>query len=85
MPEKTRRCRIVDLVRVFDVPPRPALDLLARERQPALLHPGGRARLHLSLRGRRLGFSLEEIEKMLALYDLDPFGKTQLKEVPRMG
>ena len=92
MPDKAKRYRIGDLVREFDVTPRTLryyeeLGLLAPERRGNQRYytPRDRARLRLILRGRRLGFSLEEIEKMLALYDLDPSGKTQLKEVLRMG
>jgi len=79
-------------VREFDVTPRTLryyeeLGLLSPERRSNQRYYTlrDRARLRLILRGRRLGFSLEEIEKMLALYDLDPSGKTQLKEVLRMG
>ena len=92
MPDKAKRYRIGDLVREFDVTPRTLryyeeLGLLAPERRGNQRYytPRDRTRLRLILRGRRLGFSLEEIEKMLALYDLDPSGKTQLKEVLRMG
>ena len=92
MPDKAKRYRIGDLVREFDVTPRTLryyeeLGLLSPERRGNQRYytPRDRTRLRLILRGRRLGFSLEEIEKMLALYDLDPSGKTQLKEVLRMG
>ncbi len=44
-----------------------------------------RVRLQLILRGRRLGFSLPEIQDMLDLYAADPSEVTQLKEVLRRG
>ena len=44
-----------------------------------------RVRLQLILRGRRLGFSLPEIQDMLDLYAADPSEVTQLKDVLRRG
>lgn len=44
-----------------------------------------RVRLQLILRGRRLGFSLPEIQDMLDLYAADPSEVTQLREVLRRG
>lgn len=38
-----------------------------------------RARLKLILRGKRLGFSLEEIKEYLDLYNLDPSQKEQMR------
>lgn len=38
-----------------------------------------RARLVLILRGKRLGFSLQEIKQFLELYHADPSGKVQLR------
>ena len=40
-----------------------------------------RARLILILRGKRLGFSLEDIAEYLSLYDADPSQVTQLKHL----
>lgn len=40
---------------------------------------GDRARLKLILRGRRLGFSLQEIKKMIELYDPTEDSKEQMK------
>lgn len=40
-----------------------------------------RARLILILRGKRLGFSLEDIAEYLSLYDADPCQVTQLKHL----
>ncbi|MGI6127918.1 MAG: MerR family transcriptional regulator [Planifilum sp.] len=44
-----------------------------------------RVRLKLILRGRRLGFRLDEIREMLEWYDLDPTEVYQLREVIRKG
>lgn len=38
-----------------------------------------RVRLRLIMRGKRLGFSLDEVREMLDLYDIDPSEVTQLK------
>ncbi len=43
-----------------------------------------RARLELVLRGKRLGFSLDEIAEYLDLYDADPDHISQLHHVRRM-
>lgn len=40
-----------------------------------------RARLILILRGKRLGFSLDDIAEYLSLYDADPSHVTQLKHL----
>ena len=60
----------------FDVPPRTlrfyeAKELLfpMREGQKRLFTRSDRARLKLILRGKRFGFSLEEIRQLLELYD----------------
>jgi len=37
------------------------------------------ARMHLILRGKRIGFSLDEIKTFLDLYDADPHQKKQTK------
>jgi DNA-binding transcriptional MerR regulator len=68
----------------FDVTPRTLrhyeyIELLApmREGRTRLYGPREVARMTLILRGRRFGFSLEEIRQWLELYDADPEGKTQ--------
>ncbi len=43
-----------------------------------------RARLTLILRGRRFGFSLEQIRQLLGLYDIDDGRATQLARVCEM-
>ena len=44
-----------------------------------------RAKLKLILRGKRLGFSLEEIHEMIALFDEDRTGKKQLEKTVEYG
>ena len=71
----------------FEVTPRTlrfyeAKELLfpLREGQKRLFTKSDRARLKLILRGKRFGFSLEEIRQLLDLYDLND----QLKLVESM-
>ena len=40
-----------------------------------------RARLQLILRGKRFGFSLEDIRQLLDLYEVDPTRRLQLEKV----
>lgn len=70
----------------FDVTPRTlrfyeAKELLfpIREGQKRLFTRRDRARLKLILRGKRFGFSLEEIRQLLDLYDMGDQQQTQLK------
>ena len=49
-----------------------------REGQRRLFTPTCRARLKLILRGKRFGFSLEEIRQLLDLYDMGDQQQTQL-------
>ena len=49
-----------------------------REGQKRLFTRRDRARLKLILRGKRFGFSLEEIRQLLDLYDVDDQQQTQL-------
>jgi DNA-binding transcriptional MerR regulator len=51
-----------------------------REKQKRLFTRRDRARLKLILRGKRFGFSLEELRQLLALYDLGDQQQTQLKK-----
>ena len=69
----------------FDVTPRTlrfyeAKELLfpVREGQKRLFTKRDRARLKLILRGKRFGFSLEEIRQLLDLYDMGDQQQTQL-------
>lgn len=70
----------------FDVTPRTLrhyeyIELLAPERDGRARFYGPReiARMTLILRGRRFGFSLEQVRQWLLLYDADPGGETQQK------
>ncbi len=93
MPERQKRTYTIgDLVEAFDVTPRTIryyeeVGLLSPKRrgQRRIYSEGDRVRLRLILRGRRLGFSLEEIREILALYDPEEGGKAQLERVLRMG
>lgn len=69
----------------FDVTPRTlrfyeAKELLSpiRQGQKRLFTRRDRARLKLILRGKRFGFSLEEIRQLLDLYDMGDQQQTQL-------
>jgi len=71
----------------FDVTPRTLryyeyIELLSPERDGRKRLYGGRerARLTLILRGRRFGFSLEEIRKWLELYEIEDNQTTQYRE-----
>jgi len=57
------------------------IELLSPEREGRARFYGPReiARMTLILRGRRFGFSLEQIRQWLLLYDADPEGETQQK------
>jgi DNA-binding transcriptional MerR regulator len=70
----------------FDVTPRTLrhyeyIELLFPEREGRARYYGPRevARMTLILRGRRFGFSLEQIRQWLEMYDADPQGELQRK------
>lgn len=76
----------------FNVTPRTlrfyeAKELLApiREGQKRLFTRRDRARLTLILRGKRFGFSLEEIRQLLDLYDADDHQALQLERSCEIG
>jgi len=76
---------IREMCDAFDVTPRTlrfyeAKELLfpIREGQRRLFTKRDRARLKLILRGKRFGFSLEEIRQLLDLYDMGDQQQTQL-------
>ncbi len=50
-----------------------------REGQRRIYSPRDRVRLRLIMRGKRLGFSLDEIRELIDLYDVDPTEVTQLR------
>jgi DNA-binding transcriptional MerR regulator len=57
------------------------LGLLSPERRGTarIFHPRDRVRLSLILRGRRLGFSLDEIATIVNMYDAEPGEAGQLR------
>ncbi|MEP0960518.1 MAG: MerR family DNA-binding transcriptional regulator [Roseobacter sp.] len=76
---------IREMCDTFDVTPRTlrfyeAKELLfpIRQNQRRLFTRRDRARLKLILRGKRFGFSLEEIRQLLDLYDMGDQQQTQL-------
>ncbi|MBM2321136.1 MULTISPECIES: MerR family transcriptional regulator [Marivita] len=76
---------IREMCDAYDVTPRTlrfyeAKELLfpIREGQKRLFTKRDRARLKLILRGKRFGFSLEEIRQLLDLYDMGDQQQTQL-------
>lgn len=78
------RLSFKDMCARFEVTPRTLrhyeyIELLAPEREGRARFYGPRevARMTLILRGRRFGFSLEEIRQWLELYDADPEGQVQ--------
>lgn len=79
---------IREMCDLFEVTPRTlrfyeAKELLfpIREGQKRLFTHRDRARLTLILRGKRFGFSLEQIRQLLNLYDAGDQGERQLREV----
>jgi DNA-binding transcriptional MerR regulator len=87
-----RKYSITELAQLMDVTTRTIryyeeFGLISPDRQGKTrwYKESDRVRLKLILRGRRLGFSLQEIEEMVSLYDSDPTEVTQLQEVIRRG
>ena len=85
-PGRDRTYSITELCREFQVTPRTLRfyeqkGLLAPKRRgwTRLFTYRDRARLQLILRGKKVGFSLEEIKEMLDLYNLKDGQLTQLR------
>ncbi|MEM6728706.1 MAG: MerR family DNA-binding transcriptional regulator [Pseudomonadota bacterium] len=81
-----RMMTIREMCDTYDVTPRTlrfyeAKELLSpiREGTKRLFTKRDRARLKLILRGKRFGFSLEEIRQLLGLYDLGDSQATQIR------
>ncbi|APX93309.1 MerR family transcriptional regulator [Halomonas sp. 1513] len=79
-----RTYSISELSRMFEVTPRTIRfyeqeGLLEPERrgQTRIYHDKDRVRLKLTLRGKRLGFSLAEIREVIELYDALPDGNAR--------
>ena len=78
---------IRQMCEAYEVTPRTlrfyeAKELLSpiREGQRRLFTKRDRARLKLILRGKRFGFSLEQIRQLLDLYGVDPSNAVQVRE-----
>lgn len=85
MTDQTMTIR--EMCDTFEVTPRTlrfyeAKELLfpRREGQKRLYDRRDRARLKLILRGKRFGFSLEEIRQLLDMYNIDDGQLTQMRE-----
>ncbi|MBA2798716.1 MerR family DNA-binding transcriptional regulator [Aeromonas veronii] len=84
--DEGRRFSISKLAREFDITTRSirfyedqGLLNPAREGQTRIYSKQDRVRLKLTLRGKRLGFSLAEIRELFDLYDADKSSRTQLQ------
>ncbi|MGL5339044.1 MAG: MerR family transcriptional regulator [Aeromonas veronii] len=84
--DEGRRFSISELAREFDITTRSirfyedqGLLNPAREGQTRIYSKQDRVRLKLTLRGKRLGFSLAEIRELFELYDADKSSRTQLQ------
>lgn len=82
----TDRIDFKEMCAKFDVTPRTLrhyeyIELLSPDREGRARFYGPRdvARMTLILRGRKFGFSLEEIRQWLELYDADPEGHRQMQ------
>jgi len=86
MPDSDDLMTIRQMCDAYDVTPRTlrfyeAKELIfpIREGQKRLFTKSDRARLKLILRGKRFGFSLEEIRQLLNLYHIGDQQQTQLQ------
>ena len=84
--DEGRRFSISELAREFDITTGSirfyedqGLLNPAREGQTRIYSKQDRVRLKLTLRGKRLGFSLAEIRELFDLYDADKSSRTQLQ------
>lgn len=85
LPSKEITYSISELAHEFDVTPRTiryyedeGLLTPLREGQTRIYSHRDKIRLKLTLRGKRLGFSLAEIRELFDMYDTDKSSKTQL-------
>jgi DNA-binding transcriptional MerR regulator len=81
-------CGIAELAREFGITTRTirfyedrGLITPRRDGQRRVYAPRDRVRLKLIMRGKRLGFSLEEIREMIDIYDVDRTERAQLRLV----
>ncbi|MFB2927688.1 MerR family transcriptional regulator [Aeromonas hydrophila] len=89
--DDTRTYSISELAREFDVTTRSirfyedqGLLNPARQGQTRIYSRQDRVRLKLTLRGKRLGFSLADIRDLFDLYDADKSSRTQLQTMLRL-
>lgn len=87
LPRQRRTYAIGELARMFEITPRTIRfyeqeGLLAPERrgQTRVYQEKDRVRLKLTLRGKRLGFSLAEIREVVMMYDAMPDGNARQLE-----
>jgi len=85
LPGKEITYSISELAHEFDITPRTiryyedeVLITPTREGQTRIYSHKDKIRLKLTLRGKRLGFSLAEIRELFDMYDTDRSSKTQL-------
>ncbi|MGG5826029.1 MerR family transcriptional regulator [Aeromonas salmonicida] len=85
LPGKEITYSISELAHEFDITPRTiryyedeGLITPTREGQTRIYRHKDKIRLKLTLRGKRLGFSLAEIRELFDMYDTDRSSKTQL-------
>ncbi|MFQ2003928.1 MerR family transcriptional regulator [Aeromonas veronii] len=88
LPGKEITYSISELAHEFDVTPRTiryyedeGLLTPLREGQTRIYSHRDKIRLKLTLRGKRLGFSLAEIRELFDMYDTDKSSKTQLNSM----
>ena len=88
---KERTYSISELAQEFDVTPRTiryyedeGLLTPQREGQTRIYSHKDKIRLKLTLRGKRLGFSLAEIRELFDMYDTDKSSKNQLNSMIRL-
>ena len=88
---KERTYSISELAQEFDITPRTiryyedeGLITPTREGQTRIYSHKDKIRLKLTLRGKRLGFSLAEIRELFDMYDTDKSSKNQLNSMIRL-
>ncbi|MCF7717931.1 MerR family DNA-binding transcriptional regulator [Aeromonas jandaei] len=91
LPGKEISYSISELAHEFDVTPRTiryyedeGLLTPQREGQTRIYSHKDKIRLKLTLRGKRLGFSLAEIRELFDMYDTDKSSKNQLNSMIRL-
>ncbi|WP_421233233.1 MerR family transcriptional regulator [Aeromonas jandaei] len=91
LPGKEITYSISELAHEFDVTPRTiryyedeGLLTPQREGQTRVYSHKDKIRLKLTLRGKRLGFSLAEIRELFDMYDTDKSSKNQLNSMIRL-